>query len=822
MSCPRFVRILPLLVALAACADAPTVTPPPEPAPPAPPRVLGVYELTVTGLGTSEMRGSMAPARLAGTPSYALTPRNTGLALEFVSSSSFTEGDRGQGGQRYINATYRVRNSTGAAVSNLTFIPSITATTIAGTPFSQLTLFNGTAAARTLASQMVPTGAVTLGGGVTMRTTEVDVLQVFQESEVAAVPLPAGVTGLMPYGFVTRGAAGGASRTLPNAPTPDDFGGLVTFAFRYPLTASGNQDPFTVSFQVLAVEDRETRLTESIEDGQDTSAVRRIRERAAALGATAVTVLAGSAATAPEVVDYPGQRQICGVRTAGTAAAPTAYITSPAAYTRLNLLRQGETASACGAYFRGGTPQAPLPGVGHTLTLVAQDRYGNLRTVADSVRLEWVSGPSALLGARTALVDGQAAVQVTYGTYGASVLRAAGRRIRAEHQLEVGVTTVAANAGTPTWFTAIAGTSVPTASRPSVRVRDPGGNPVSGRAVTFSVTRGGGTVTSAVVNTNADGVATVGNWLLGATADVNTVVATVSGSGIVGNPVTFSASGCTGTGTGYYITVCFATPMSSSLRTLFGYAASRWQGLITSELTNVPVNQAPGYCSAGMPAINLTIDDLLIYASVKNIDGPGGIVGRAGPCVVRGIGNLPLLGEMEIDSADVAMIEAGSYGGVILHEMGHVIGIGTVWSYFGLVSDASGSFTTLDTYFNGANGIAGFDNVGGGSYTGGRKVPVENTGPEGTRNAHWRESVLGSELMTGYLNPGSNPLSQVTVRSLIDLGYTVNPGFSDDFFLTLTLNSGDPAPQAGLRLMDDTRTGPIYRADPQGRTTRLR
>jgi hypothetical protein len=29
-------------------------------------------------------------------------------------------------------------------------------------------------------------------------------------------------------------------------------------------------------------------------------------------------------------------------------------------------------------------------------------------------------------------------------------------------------------------------------------------------------------------------------------------------------------------------------------------------------------------------------------------------------------------------------------------------------------------------------------------------VPVENSGGSGTRDAHWRESEFGNEVMTGY------------------------------------------------------------------------
>jgi len=51
----------------------------------------------------------------------------------------------------------------------------------------------------------------------------------------------------------------------------------------------------------------------------------------------------------------------------------------------------------------------------------------------------------------------------------------------------------------------------------------------------------------------------------------------------------------------------------------------------------------------------------------------------------------------------------------------------------------------------------------------------------GTADAHWRESIFGPELMTGFVNHGAMPLSAITVGSLADLGYTVNPLAADPF-----------------------------------------
>ena len=65
--------------------------------------------------------------------------------------------------------------------------------------------------------------------------------------------------------------------------------------------------------------------------------------------------------------------------------------------------------------------------------------------------------------------------------------------------------------------------------RPSVIVKDENGDPLRGATVVFSVTGGDGSLGGATVQTDVNGVATVGSWRLGATATVNTVNATVGG-----------------------------------------------------------------------------------------------------------------------------------------------------------------------------------------------------------------------------------------------------------------------------------------------------
>jgi hypothetical protein len=64
----------------------------------------------------------------------------------------------------------------------------------------------------------------------------------------------------------------------------------------------------------------------------------------------------------------------------------------------------------------------------------------------------------------------------------------------------------------------LAGTTLPV--NPQVTITDSFANPIAGLPVTFVVTGGGGSVTGAVVNTDANGVAEVGSWTVQATGAV--------------------------------------------------------------------------------------------------------------------------------------------------------------------------------------------------------------------------------------------------------------------------------------------------------------
>lgn len=451
-----------LALSLSACTDRPDpLTPGEEPeTPPTAPKPVGVYQIEVTGLSTGEMSSNFIPIDPSGPAgiSASLNNAGNGIVFEQVGATALTEGARGAGGHRYVTFTYRVRNSTGAPLDNLTIMLVERAGTVPGTALSSLRRFDGAAADPAVAPLVVPTGAVSIGSDLTtLNALYPDVIQVFTEAEIAGITPPAGVTNIFPVGFVVRNRTTNANRALPHTADANQFDGVLSLSFRLPLQASSAQDVHSFFFQILAVTDTETRLTESIEESQDTAAVRRLRERATALGASTVTVLNGSGRMAASDPDYPGQRQICSPRTAGTAAAAITRINARGSYSRIAIIQPGQSLSSCDADFLTGTSSRPRTNVWYTVQARAMDRYGNIDSAAiDTVRLMATSGPPATMQpASLALASGGAVLSVMYSDYGTSTLNAVGRRNSGWKSILVaGVTrTWTAGAGTTDWHT---------------------------------------------------------------------------------------------------------------------------------------------------------------------------------------------------------------------------------------------------------------------------------------------------------------------------------------------------------------------------------
>lgn len=115
-------------------------------------------------------------------------------------------------------------------------------------------------------------------------------------------------------------------------------------------------------------------------------------------------------------------------------------------------------------------------------------------------------------------------------------------------------------------------------------------------------------------------------------------------------------------------------------------------------------------------------------------------------------------------------------GDIVRHEMGHVLGIGTLWDYNdGLINRRDSSYSA-DSYAGEVYGelLGSFEATA---------VPIE---PQ--INGHWDEAAFDQELLTPFAEGiGSEmPLSNLTLASLRDLGWNVNFGAAEPFMLMET------------------------------------
>jgi hypothetical protein len=191
---------------------------------------------------------------------------------------------------------------------------------------------------------------------------------------------------------------------------------------------------------------------------------------------------------------------------------------------------------------------------------------------------------------------------------------------------------------------------------------------------------------------------------------------------------------------------------------------------------------------------------LTITASIPYIDGLFGILGSAGWDTATYYDNNPVgaptvalfyadSGQMEFDSADVAALVANNtFYGVVLHEMAHVLGIGTLWTANNNVNGTNYQlYTTNSGQYTGTNALTQWrDEFNRPLDT---FVPVELAGGPGTANGHWNEADGGggltgivsedtgldfrNELMTGWA-ASTFFVSKTTLGGLDDLGYIVD------------------------------------------------
>ena len=314
---------------------------------------------------------------------------------------------------------------------------------------------------------------------------------------------------------------------------------------------------------------------------------------------------------------------------------------------------------------------------------------------------------------------------------------------------------------------------------------------------------------------------------------------------------------------------------NAKMKTAIDYAVRRW-GEVLEDVMDVRADvgrDVPlefGCQTVEEPPLYVTaIDDMLVWVDAFHDDGPGGTLAAATVCNVRdradapvyerreGYG-IPVVGWFYFDLDDVDRLTQDQLNSIVLHELGHTLGLGMpsraagTWYQQAECADPNsstgrcyGPFGILP-YTPGPTAIRAFDAANGSLFFR-RKVPLEPGFRSGSSGGHWEEDVLQYELMTPYLSmraDGAIPFSAITAGFLFDMGYslqgTLSTSWPDQYCIpdidpfNGTLPCVDPAGDAPftnlpmeerirrglvIDLTHDVVVGPVKAIDVNGRIT---
>jgi uncharacterized delta-60 repeat protein len=252
---------------------------------------------------------------------------NPQTAVSFSSNAFNVISD---GTNKFLVAQFNVSNTSGAALSDLTLVAAQQTGNRASTAIKNLQNFAGlnSAALDTYAQAVKPAHAMT-GAPPTVLASNADA-QFFTETETSALQTEASAllaSGeyLFPYGYVARATGSSTSRSIANGSNT----GTLTVGVKLPANNEPSSSVYRFSMTFIAfTQPTATRVSESVEE-QGTSSGAETRGGTGGFDTlqTAAVVGSGLLQTNDKLVNA------CRVRTAGTAASPTAFLYSTALVT---------------------------------------------------------------------------------------------------------------------------------------------------------------------------------------------------------------------------------------------------------------------------------------------------------------------------------------------------------------------------------------------------------------------------------------------------------------------------------------------------------
>lgn len=244
--------------------------------------------------------------------------------------------------------------------------------------------------------------------------------------------------------------------------------------------------------------------------------------------------------------------------------------------------------------------------------------------------------------------------------------------------------------------------------------------------------------------------------------------------------------------TAYNIRLVIAPSVSENHLAGIYRAVTRWQKIINGSLPypeTVSRIHLEQNCGVHINETELVIDDIVIFISTIKKDGFQGVLGSATWCIIDG-DKMPRVGVITIDSSDIdALARSGQLEAVMVHEIAHCLGFGTLWEIKTVFGYYSRQWVTPQTtnppwFFERPNAQQAEAEVTGNAF--GPFPQIDHLERQGTTRSHWSKDRYGPEMMTGYMDAANPAVSLLTIRAMADIGYEVDVTQADVLALSTT------------------------------------
>lgn len=212
------------------------------------------------------------------------------------------------------------------------------------------------------------------------------------------------------------------------------------------------------------------------------------------------------------------------------------------------------------------------------------------------------------------------------------------------------------------------------------------------------------------------------------------------------------------------IEIRFIGDVPDDVRAAAKAAADRWMQVVVGPVLPVQIAQSVRPCGVG-PLLNERVSGVVVFVRMSDPDSLVGLGGTGGACGMRSGSLISYEGLVTVSTSGLANSRAAGYlPTIFLHELGHVLGIGTNWSASPYLRDANGE----NPVFAGPNAMQAAFDVGA-TASPSTPIAISHRGESG-EFTHWRAHTVGNDIM---LSGGGNALTAVSAATLRDLGYQV-------------------------------------------------